>query len=785
MMFRGRRHKAIVLRWVASLAAFVCALPNQCKAETIDFNRDIRPILSDNCYACHGFDQAARKADLRLDTRDGALAVIQPGDPSSSELMLRVESSDPEMAMPPPTSHKSRLSLQQISLLERWIKQGAEWGRHWSFEPPSKNHVPDGEHPIDFFVARRLRNLGLRMAPRAAKHVLARRLSFDLTGFPPEQQELEELGEDPTDDDWHAFIDRLVASPHYGERLAMWWLDGARYADTDGFQADATRSNWPWRDWVVDAFNQNISFDQFTIEQFAGDLLPDAEPEQVLATCFHRNHMHNGEGGRDPAESRVDYVLDRTNTVGTLWLGLTLGCAQCHDHKFDPITQKDYYKLTAYFNNIDEDGRAGSNAKPFLKYRSPKGRQAVKEAEAFAEQISNKLGETKAAARPVFHQTLSRLIAESRNFRAWHDAAPVSLSSSEGTRLHHSGGAVIEANNAALAQDDYIVGVKPSLERVTALRLDVFADSQHNAEKYSYAEDGEFNLTNIKLRIRHQDRLEVRELKLVGAIATEGGKGRFAKSAGVNGTLDDDPRTGWTTRGKPVHPIQSAVFELERPAVLAPDELLEIVLMHRSLSPSELIGKFRLSFTDQRGPAVRSLDPMPMQSLAEVAQTDQSLLPSEIDDSLREQLFDQFLEDHEPWTRAKQEFDQANEQLKRCQRAAKDLQITVLSERSERRPTHVLTRGVWDQHGEAVEPGVLPAIEAANDDVPNRLEFARWIVSPNNPLTARVIVNHIWQQLFGKGLVRTPNDFGAQGELPTHPQLLDWLAVDLSKTAGI
>ncbi|HCP12486.1 MAG TPA: hypothetical protein DIT89_09150, partial [Planctomycetaceae bacterium] len=322
-------------------------------ADEPQFGRDILPLLSDRCFACHGPDPSQRKADLRLDTREGATAkVIVPGDAAGSELMRRLTTLDADLQMPPAEAHKPVLTAAEVQLFADWIRAGAPWGRHWAFERPLRVSIPEGRHPVDVLIERQLERAGLTAAAEAPAGVLLRRVSFDLTGLPPTPAEL------ASDLTWNQHVDRLLASPHYGERMAMWWLDAARYADTDGFQADATRDNWPWRDWVVDAFNSNQSFAQFTVEQFAGDLLPNASAEQRLATCFHRNHMTNGEGGRDPEESRVDYVLDRVNTMGTLYLGLTLNCSQCHSHKFDPITQRDYYGLTAFFNSIDEDGRA-------------------------------------------------------------------------------------------------------------------------------------------------------------------------------------------------------------------------------------------------------------------------------------------------------------------------------------------------------------------------------------------------------------------------------------------
>jgi len=557
---RGLR-KVSLHRNSLCFSAICLLVPSFSQAEEpVDFNRDVRPILSGNCFACHGFDESSREADLRLDSREGAIAelggyaAIVPGEPEESELITRVVDTDPDSVMPPPDSHKKPLSEKEVSILRRWISQGAPWGKHWAFEPPVATEREDTQtHPIDHFVLKRLKQQGLDPAPRAKTHTLARRLAFDLTGLPPSADQVAALGETPTDAQWNQWIDRLLQSPHFGERMAMWWLDGARFCDTDGFQQDATRTNWPWRDWVIESFNQNMPFDQFTIEQFAGDLLPNATEEQKLATCFHRNHMHNGEGGRDPAESRVDYVLDRTNTTGTLWLGLTLGCVQCHDHKFDPISQTDYYGLTAYFNSIDEDGKAGGGAGPFLKYRSSLAKRAVEEAQQLVEQTESTMADVKASAKEDFVVALEKMIDQATTFQPWQPVDPASLQSTEGTELTLENDAIIRSSDNGKDQDDFRIAVSPiDLHRIAGLRLEIFSDPAHSDKKYSYADSGEFVLTNVKLQVRATKSNGVRDVELSRATASVDGEGKDSKYGNSDGTLDDDPRTGWTTRGKPV-----------------------------------------------------------------------------------------------------------------------------------------------------------------------------------------------------------------------------------------
>ena len=776
--------------------------------QTVSFSRDVLPILSDRCFHCHGPDASHREADLRLDLRDeairdrGGYAALVPGDAAASAIIARVISTDPDLLMPPADSHRKPLNPDEIAVLRRWVNQGAVWGKHWAFERPAQVEPPlSNVHPVDAFILDRLMQAGLSLSPPASGSTLRRRLSFDLIGLPPSEltasfhttsvnspASVSETVAQTTmnaipeqNPEWLAAeVDRLLTSSHYGERMAMWWLDAARYSDTDGFQADATRTNWPWRDWVVDAFNANMPFDQFTIEQFAGDLLPDATAEQQLATCFHRNHMTNGEGGRDPEESRVDYVIDRTNTMGTVWLGLTLGCCQCHSHKFDPISQREYYQLSAFFNSIDEDGKAGSGARPFMKYKSPYAARAVQEAKATVEVRREWQQAALKSATSEFESWLTEQLRKAaRGFRAWHSVTVHQLESVEGTQLQSVEDNVIQATGPNPFQDDYRLTFSTSLPRVTGLRLEVLPDDAPGGTS-SRGSSGLFILTDVKLQLRKRGSTQLRDIEFDNAVAS---KERVAKGRAyglVKDTLDDDPRNGWMLSAEDARDPQTAVFALKQPLAIAQDDELLFVMLHRSTDGDANIARFRISLTDQPGNAVRSLDPMPLEQLSASGITDEG----SIEGDLREALLQQFLSDHDRYQTALAVLRKAQTQLADCQKAADDLNVMVLAERKEQRKTFVLTRGVWDAHGDEVTsgfPAVFIGADATpnNHDNPSRLELARWIVSRDNPLTARVIVNQLWQMLFGDGLVRTPDDFGLQGERPTHPELLDWLAVEL------
>lgn len=715
-------------------------------AEPVNFSLEVLPMLSDNCLSCHGQDEAHRKADLRLDTEAGAREVLKSGD-----FIDRITTDDPDEIMPPPKSHKPKLGGEQISTLKRWIAEGAKWGKHWSFEKPVKRPVKG--HPVDFFVKERLTKEGLTLSPKAPEHILRRRLSFDLTGLPPDSSDRTNL----TD-----LIDKLLKSPHFGERMAMWWLDAARYSDTDGFQSDATRTNWPWRDYVVESFNANKPFDQFTLEQFAGDLLPNATPEQKIATCFHRNHMTNGEGGREKEESRIDYVIDRVNTMGTVWMGLTLGCTQCHSHKFDPVSQHDYYSLNAFFNSIDEDGAAGTKATPYFSYQSPHAKRAVAEAQKLVDQRKPVEAKAKLDAEKPFAKWLADQQSKVKSgFKAWH-LVHGSVESQEGTKLAQDKDGIVVASGPNLKQDDYRLIAPVKLPRIAGLKLEVLPQNG----VLSRGKSGEFILTDIKVQVRRKGSTQIRDIAVRNAVSDTKVEGKVRQYGDVKGTLDDDPRNGWTTKGYPKDKPHIALYELAEPLVLENDEELIFELLQRSTDGDSNIASFRLSATDQRGPAVRELGPAPLEQLA----------AGKVE---RDRLFAQFLEDHAPYQVAKASLDRASADLKEFTAAAGKLNVMVLAERKQPRDTHVLVRGVWDKKGDVVQRDVPAAIAPWPKGVSrDRLGLAKWITSKDNPLTARVFVNHVWQMFFGAGLVRTPDDFGLQGQRPTHPELLDWLAVD-------
>lgn len=593
-------------RLLVSLAALlVAASANAAEPPRVDFSRDVQPILSEHCFACHGPDEAARKANLRLDLQAGAFGsgdsgekAIIAGKAAESELVRRATSTDPAEMMPPPKA-KRRLSAKEIELLTRWIDQGAAWGKHWAFKRPQRPAVPTVAHrvpvhnAIDNFIIGRLDQQGLTLSPPAAKETLLRRVTLDLTGLPPTLAEVDAFIADPSPEAYERVVDRLLASSRYGERWAWDWLDAARYADSNGYQGDPERTMWPWRDWVVNAINANMRYDQFTIEQLAGDLLPQATADQILASGFNRNNMHNGEGGRIAEETRVENVFDRVETTATIWLGVTFTCARCHDHKFDPFTLRDYYGLYDIYNQMSETGAGrGGQAPPVVDYATPADDQRIKE-------------------------TQSR-----------HAQAAAAVAEFELTKFPRD-------KDKPLAESDVA--------------------------------------NSLPEKIR-------------------------------------DALTKSAPSGRNVESLQAAIAYFEKEG----DDKSYAALLKTLLD------------------AVRRRD------------------------SARSAV----------------------------------AKVMVMDQLKQPRDSFILVKGAYDKATQEKIRGATPvsltdgvsAAPQTSEARANRLDLARWLVSTENPLTARVTVNRFWQAFFGIGLVKTVEDFGVQGERPSHPELLDWLAVEFMES---
>ena len=770
----------------------------------VDFNHDIRPILSEHCFPCHGPDRNHRKAELRLDQPNGLMEerkggpILIPGKAKNSQLIQRVLSRDPDEMMPPPEA-VLELTQSQKDLLVQWVKEGAQWDTHWAFVPPHARELPEvkyrswARHPIDFFVLKELESMERSPSKQADPRTLLRRLSFDLTGMPPKPNEVESFEGTLSDANYDAWVERLLASPHFGERMALPWMDAARYADTHGYQNDGDREMWRWRDWVVEAFNSNMPFDQFTVEQLAGDLLPDPTLDQRIATGFNRNHRYNSEGGSIPLEVLTENVADRVETTSTTWLGLTMGCARCHDHKYDPVTTEDYYGMFAFFHNVPETGRAirDGNSEPYilaptwrqqdeLKQLEQSETRAANEVEALRPTIDRALeawligGQWKDQKLSLIQNGLKHHRSFENSLTGW-DATPLKERSEDAGLVWTEG---IQGKGIVMnGKWDGSCGDIGRFTNTTAYSFSIWAKP---ARDHSGA-----------ILSRIQDGVDGKGYQLV----YEQGYFRYLSiSQGFAGRIG--VRTLKTFKpGKWYHltVTYDATLSARGINIFVNGEKADLELLRNNDSnPGGISSKpFRLGKSAMAGDFDGVLD--------ELRIYDRVLTPGEIL-ALSEPLSvqDLLLREMETWTQRQFHvvqtmfLDQTEHPLirpalsqwytaqKRLTAYKKTLPtVMVMQEMEKTRPTHILVRGQYDQPGNPVEPGVPGFLAEWSAHYPvNRLGLAQWLVSENHPLTARVFVNRIWQMLFGQGLVKSAEDFGVQGTAPTHPGLLDWLAVD-------
>ncbi len=751
-------------------------------ADAPDFSRDVRPILSQHCFKCHGPDDKARKGGLRLDIREsamkeaksGGLALV-PGKPDQSELVARIFTKDEDEVMPPPST-KRVLTPEQKDTLRRWIAAGAEYQQHWAFVRPKQADVPavkNAQWPrnaIDRFVLSRLEAAGLAPSPEADPSVLCRRLYLDLTGIPPTPAEQDDFIQSATRDTNAAvesLTDKLLASQRYGERWARKWLDLARYADTNGYEKDRPRSIWPYRNWVISALNADMPFDQFTIEQIAGDMLPVATLDQKIATGFHRNTMLNEEGGIDPNEFRFHAMTDRVATTGATWLGLTTGCAQCHTHKFDPLTHREYYQIMAFMNNADE---------PDVDIPAPGSEEQRKKNAALAERLvaelpgkwaakhpakpDEKLVPTDLAIEAIFSDWLAR---ERERTVSWTALRPASAKSNLPVLTVQSDASVLASGDISKA-DTYELHFTNVPTGATAIQLEALPDPglpAHGPGMTFYeGPKGDFFLGEFQLLADGQP--------VKFSAATESyAKNNFGKNPGSAALMiDGDPQTGWTTADRPGE-RHTAVLTLPSPAAAAHDWTVKMIMgRHYACS----LGRFRISVTTDARPAVARDLPADLDALFAVP--DAKLTPEQ-----RACLRQEFL-------LTLPELKDETARIRTLRKAAQPTTTLGFRERPAEnpRPTFIHNRGEYLQPTEPVTPGVPAFLNPLAADVKrDRLAFARWLVSPENPLTARVIVNRQWAAFFGRGIVKTTEDFGYQSEAPTHPELLDWLAVEFVK----
>jgi mono/diheme cytochrome c family protein len=810
----SRLYSVIVLACLTGLLAssLGTALPAHGAAEPaqpVEFNRDIRAILSDTCFQCHGPDKNKRKANLRLDTEEGAFSALKggdkaivPGDPDRSELYRRITAARDKERMPPPQAGR-QLTADQKEMIRRWIEQGAKWQKHWAFIPPVRHALPQVKaaqwprNGLDYFVLARLEKEGLTPSPEAERTTLIRRVTLDLTGLPPTPAEVDRALADTSEQWYERLVDRLLASPHYGERMAARWLDAARYADTNGYQSDGERYMWRWRDWVIDAFNSNMPFDRFTIEQLAGDLLPSPTLEQRIATGFNRNHRGNAEGGIIPEEYAVEYVVDRVETTSAVWLGLTMGCVRCHDHKFDPIQQREFYQLFAYFNNVPEHGRAikYGNSAPYIQAPTPqmllqlelleaKLAAAEKKFSHLTSQLNHAQAEwehSPEASRPtrwsygrrlLTHFALDKDTADQLNRAAparFDNGAPAFVAGPEGGAAALDGKRFLNAG----AVGDFGFDDKFALaarvfaqDTKTGTILSRMADTAR-ASGYSVRFNNGKLQANFAVRwlddaVRIETERALPAERWAHILVTYDGS---RKASGIKIYVDGKPEKTTVLLDE-----LNQSFKTKEPFRIGagggPEDRLR-----GAVADVRIYGD---SLSAEEAALVASSDPV--NAIAALPAAKRSAVQSQ-------KLRAYFLEQQAP-ERVRLAWQQVDALRRQRDQLVESFPTSmVMEEMPTPRTTHILLRGQYDKPGEAVSPGVpaiLPALPA--DGKNDRLKLARWLVDPSHPLTARVTVNRYWQAYFGSGIVRTVEDFGAQGEWPSHPELLDWLAAEFVRS---
>lgn len=741
-----------------------------CGADDVQFSRDVLPVLSENCFFCHGPDEENRQAELRIDTEDGVEAALDRSDLASSEILNRILSDDPDLVMPPQDSNRA-LSKPEKEALQKWVIGGAKWGGHWAFEPLVNQKVPpssfDGfpvRNPIDAFVQRTLKQKQLMPSEEAKRGTLLRRVHLDLTGLPPSVLEVERFLADDSEDAYAAAIDRLLASPAYGERMAWDWLDAARYADTNGYQGDRERTMWPWRDWVIDAFNSNMPFDQFTTLQLAGDLLPDATPKQKLATGFCRNYMINGEGGRIAEENRVDYVMDMSETMGTVWLGLTLNCCRCHDHKYDPLTQEDYYQFFAFFNQTSVTG-GGGDPQTAPNIAVPQADQKRRLTEAWQElaEIQKQKQAIQESARPGLGNWEKEILAESST-GDWQLRQPTeAAANNQALRILDDASVLAEGQTAKT--DTYTVKYRLDKGAIASVHLDILQHKSLTKNGLSRSGSGNFVLTEVECFIINDEGR--RPLKIVSGGATfEQGSLKIAS------TFDGNPSTGWAVwNGRNVDREHAAVLHFAEKVQVSPDDVLEVVLRQESTHEFHTIGRFRLSTSPRAQAEVRD-GGATLLAMLRVPRADRS-------EQQHESILAAYLKTNDNFAKLLGREAQLNKTAASIRKAAP--KVMVMDHRKDWRPTFVLNRGLYndvtDREVTTTTPASLPSFKTSEEQM-NRLDLAGWLLADDQPLTARVTVNRFWQMFFGIGLVKTTEDFGVQAEYPEHKALLDWLAFD-------
>jgi hypothetical protein len=746
-------------------------------AQSISYNQEIRPILSDNCFYCHGPDQNKRKGKLRLDVREEAIKkAIAPGKPEESELIRRIHARDPDDLMPPPDSHKN-LTEAEKETLAKWIAQGAKYERHWAYIPPTKAATPQNQNGVDFLVRERLKKIGLTPSPEADRRTLIRRLAFDLIGLPPKADEVEAFENDKSPDAYDRIVTKLLASPHFGERMAIPWLDVVRFADTIGYHSDNPRNIWPYRDYVINAFNRNKPFDQFTREQIAGDLLPNSTLEQKVASAFNRLLLSTEEGGAQPKDYEARMLTDRVRAVAAVWLGQTIGCAQCHDHKFDPIKSRDFYAMGAFFADIKE---------PIIGRREDgmlvPSRKEERELERIDSEIA-RLQKIMDAPHPEFETAFEKwqreqLVNIARE-SLWTRLTPSRRDSSEGAKLE------LQADNSLLVKgkkpekDIYTLGFSEPLKAIQALRIEALPNSSLPANGPGRAANGNFVISEVKAELKQKDgKVDVIAFSSARAdteqsYAAEGHSDKkWSAISAIDGNEGDE--SGWAIlpeSGK----AHSLVLTFSKPVDLESGQTLSVMIVQNHGHGNHTLGHFRISATTSTVAARPANNtPPPTAELTEL------LVDAEKkqDSGKNEKLF-------AAYKNLAPELLSVRQDLAANRKARGDLELSIpkclVSISDKPRTVRILPRGNFlIETGEIVHPALPEYLvsEKPEKENLNRLDLANFLVSRDNPLTARVVMNRLWKQFFGIGLSKVLDDLGSQGEAPPNQPLLDWLACE-------